>query len=278
MPTPRRCLVLRRGGLGDTLLMVPVLRALARVHPGARIEFAGVREFADVLVAHGVVAAAHSSEDLALWAPARARERLAPFDLVVTDDAAAHDAAPAAVLGFEPRPRDRRPLPLQIAGQLGLAVQLPQDAMLRVVGPTAPSGACVLAPGSGARAKNWPREHWLALAASLPAAVAIAVVVGPTEQERDDPRRWPWPRAVAFFADLTVVQLAQRLAAAATFVGNDSGPTHLAAMLGLRTVALFGGGDAAVFAPLGERVVVVQADGGQLAAITPAQVAQLVSA
>jgi ADP-heptose:LPS heptosyltransferase len=81
---------------------------------------------------------------------------------------------------------------------------------------------------------------------------------------------------VTFLAELSVVQVAQRLAAAAAFVGNDSGPTHLAAMLGLPTVALFGGGDAAVFGPLGPRVMVLQGDRGELAAITPEQVAAVV--
>lgn len=276
MALPRRCLVLRRGGLGDTLLMVPVLRALSRAHPAVRLEFAGVREFADVLVAFGVVAAAHSSEDFALWSPDRARQRLDAFDHIVAEDASVQLAAPEAtrVQVFEPRPQDRRPLPVQIAAQLGLTVRLPDDASLGAAAAT--SGACVLAPGSGARAKNWPRAHWLALAAALPRDRELAVVVGPTEQERDDPRAWPWPRAVTFLVEQTVVQLAQHLAAAVAFVGNDSGPAHLAAMLGLPTVALFGGGDAAVFAPLGPRVVVLQGDRGELAAITPKQVAAMV--
>ena len=277
MALPRRCLVLRRGGLGDTLLMVPVLRAVAREHPAIRLEFTGVREFADVLVAYGIVAVARSSEDLALWSPELARQRLAGFHHIVADDARVQTAAPTAacVQVFEPRPRDRTPLSQQIAAQLGLALHLPGDANLQVASAD-PRGPFVLAPGSGALAKNWPRAHWLELAAALPRDRELEVVVGPTEQERDDPRAWPWPRAVTFLADLSVVHLAQRLAAAAAFVGNDSGPTHLAAMLGLRTVALFGGGDAAVFGPLGPRVVVVQGERADIATITPEQVAAVV--
>ena len=41
------------------------------------------------------------------------------------------------------------------------------------------------------------------------------------------------------------------------FVGNDSGTTHLAAMLGAPTVALFGPTDPAVWAPTGPRVRVL---------------------
>jgi ADP-heptose:LPS heptosyltransferase len=51
--------------------------------------------------------------------------------------------------------------------------------------------------------------------------------------------------------------VAARLAAAAAFVGNDSGTTHLAAMLGAPTVAIFGPTDPAVWAPTGPRVRVL---------------------
>jgi ADP-heptose:LPS heptosyltransferase len=130
----------------------------------------------------------------------------------------------------------------------------------------------VLAPGSGSRTKNWPRAHWLALAAALPATAALAVVVGPTEQERDDPRTWAWPRPAQFLVDVAVVALASRLREASLFVGNDSGTTHLAAMLGLPTVALFGPSHAGVFSPQGPEVAVLQAPAGELAELAPATV------
>src|SRR4030095_7672823 len=66
-------LVVRRGGLGDTLLMAPLLRALRRRHPGRGLHFAGVREFAEILLQHGVVDRVLSSEDLARGAGGRAR-------------------------------------------------------------------------------------------------------------------------------------------------------------------------------------------------------------
>ena len=41
------------------------------------------------------------------------------------------------------------------------------------------------------------------------------------------------------------------------FVGCDTGPTHLAAQLGVPTIALFGPTDPAVWAPVGPRVRVI---------------------
>jgi ADP-heptose:LPS heptosyltransferase len=257
----RRILVLRRGGLGDTLLLLPLLRALRRRHPAAELTVAGVQEFAAVLAAHGGCDRTSSSEDLALWSPASARERLAAWDLVVADDPAAAAAAPPAttVYTVSLRPVGVAPFALQLARQLDLVPRWPEDGWLVAPDPAPRSGPVLLAPGSGSATKCWPRERWLDLGARL--AVAPVVVLGPAELERDDPRRWAWPPGTSFVVESEPVRLAARLAAAGVFVGNDSGPTHLAAMLGVPTVALFGPTDPRVWAPVGPHVRVFAADG-----------------
>ncbi|MBL9079413.1 MAG: glycosyltransferase family 9 protein [Planctomycetes bacterium] len=268
--TVHRLLVVRRGGLGDTLLMLPVLRALRRAHPAAALHFAGVREFAAVLADHGACDRVRSSEDLALWSAARARQRLADYDLVVADEPSVRDAARAARV-FDPQPAGDAPLGQQLARQLGLALQWPADAWLCARRTAPADGAIVLAPGSGGAAKCWPRPRWLALAAALPQPPHV--LVGPTEIERDDPRCWPWPVAPTFVVEPEPVVVARRLAVTArAFVGNDSGPTHLAAMLGVPTVALFGPSDARVFAPQGPccRVLVAAGASGDLSAASVA--------
>ena len=47
---------------------------------------------------------------------------------------------------------------------------------------------------------------------------------------------------------------------AGAYVGNDSGPTHLAAAVGAATVALFGPSRQDHFAPIGPNVRIVQAE------------------
>ena len=59
-----RVLCVRRGALGDTLLMIPALRALRAAFPDRRLEFAGNLDFAVLLERYGVVDRAFSSEDL----------------------------------------------------------------------------------------------------------------------------------------------------------------------------------------------------------------------
>lgn len=255
-----RILVIRRGGLGDTLLTVPLLRALRRGHVGA-LHLAGNRAFCDVPCAYGIVDVAHSAEDLELWVPDRARQCLAGFDLVFGDEPDCVQHAfdlHSHVAGT--------PYALQLARQVGCEPVWPEDCQLARPRHLA-TGAVVVAPGSGAADKCWPKEHWLALAHRLASSGhALEVVVGPVEIERGDPRTWPWPddseHAVTFVVEQQPVQLAKRLESSRAFVGNDSGTTHLAAMLGVPTVAVFVATDPTVWAPVGAHVSVVGAASG----------------
>ena len=274
---PARALLVRRGGLGDTLLLTAVLRAWRRVLPvGCELACAGMLDFVSLLQWSGVVDACRSSEDLVAWSRDACQARLAAFTHVFTDDPALVAAAPATTLvrAFDPRPQGASPLPLQIAAQLELTLRWPDDhALSAPVVATAWADVVVLAPGSGGRTKCWPVVHWLQSAACLRArGVMVVVLVGPVERERDDPSRWPWPAGVAVAAPRDTIELARGLAGARAFVGNDSGPTHLAAMLGRPTVALFGPSDAAVFAPIGPRVQVLRAPGQRLEALLPERV------
>jgi ADP-heptose:LPS heptosyltransferase len=42
------------------------------------------------------------------------------------------------------------------------------------------------------------------------------------------------------------------------YLGNDSGITHLAAALGIKTVAIFGPTDPAIYAPIGPAVTILR--------------------
>jgi ADP-heptose:LPS heptosyltransferase len=264
-----RILVVRRGGLGDTLLMLPALRALRAAQPAAELHAAGVREHVDVLVEFGAADAALSSEDLQAWAlaaggeaAARARARCAGYACVFADDPlfAALAGPRCRVQVFEPRPEfaDRHAAQ-QICEQFGLPFEARGFALPPPV--LAADAPIALAPGSGSPQKCWPRERWLELARQLAAQRRIAVVVGPVERERDDPTRWPWPAGCSFLADLSVTALAHALRAARAVVANDSGVAHLSAALSVPTIAIFGPTDPRVWAPQGRSVLVLCGSG-----------------
>jgi heptosyltransferase-3 len=117
----------------------------------------------------------------------------------------------------------------------------------------------VIHPGAGSPRKCWPIERFIELATELKrGGRPVRFVVG--EVERD---RW----SVADLNKLTTVaplnscgnliELLGEISSAATFVGNDSGPAHLAAIIGVPTIALFGPTSPAQWKPLGPRVQVL---------------------
>ena len=96
----RRVLFVRRGALGDTLLVAAVLRALRRRSPAGELHVAGVLELAQLLVHAGVADVARSREAFATWSPERAAPQLAGYELVIADDPGFAAVAPAGIAKF----------------------------------------------------------------------------------------------------------------------------------------------------------------------------------
>ena len=113
-----------------------------------------------------------------------------------------------------------------------------------------------IAPGSGAREKNWLEEYFLAVAKWWrDSGGAVVLLVGPVESERGGIDRLRQHCVVA--RDLSLSKLAALLDRSDVYLGNDSGVTHLAAGLGVPTFALFGPSDPRQWAPRGKRVAVI---------------------
>lgn len=140
-------------------------------------------------------------------------------------------------------------------------------------------GPVVLHPGAGSPQKCWPLDRFRELALLLMDRLRRPVIwcLGEPELERMRPEE---RRALEALGELSVcpslVGLLELLRRAAVLVGNDSGPGHLAATVGVPVVSLFGPTDPEVWQPLGPRVEVVRAPGGDLAALTAMAVAEAV--
>lgn len=115
----------------------------------------------------------------------------------------------------------------------------------------------VLSPGSGAREKNWPIGSYMAVAEWWEKKFdgQSVVVLGPVEEEREQNGNcWGNARVVR---GLELAKLAALISRCDLYLGNDSGVSHLAAAVGVKTVALFGPTDPLQWAPRGRRVTVV---------------------
>jgi heptosyltransferase-3 len=104
--------------------------------------------------------------------------------------------------------------------------------------------------------KCWPLDNFVALAAILKQnGLQVAFLLGPAEQERFSPDQIRQLQSVApILSDLTLTESMQLLCCADLFVGNDSGISHLAAALGIRSLVLFGPSNPCLYQPIGPNV------------------------
>jgi ADP-heptose:LPS heptosyltransferase len=117
----------------------------------------------------------------------------------------------------------------------------------------------MLAPGSGAREKNWPDASFRVVADWWRRICgAVVVVLGPVEEEKGDYTALCQGAVVA--RSLNLGKLAALLVRSDLYLGNDSGVSHLAAALGVATAVLFGPSNVARWAPRGKNVTVVTQD------------------
>ena len=279
----RHVLIFHQAALGDFVLTWPFAVALARIFPQSRIVYVTGRdkgllaervlrlESAD---AEGGWHALYAEGEVAL--PERAGKLLAGAHAVYafgetspTWLANVRRLNPAAHVVPVPVPRDG-------AGHwtddllATLAAHKPEaEATRQILRSVAErgigfarrgGGGVVIHPGSGSPDKCWPTDRFAALAASLTAAGRVVrFLVGDVERDR-----WPADALarLSAVADVrrpaTLVDLLADLSTADAFVGNDSGPAHLAGIVGVPTTALFGPTDPARWHPLGPAVRTVR--------------------
>jgi len=118
-------------------------------------------------------------------------------------------------------------------------------------------------PGSGRSATAWPAERFAAVGSALLREfrnIVLLAIGGSSEQRLCGELCAAWgPRSHNLAGRLSVFGSASVLSQCATFIGNDSGPTHLAALVGIPCIAIFSARNApGQWAPLGEHHVVIE--------------------
>jgi ADP-heptose:LPS heptosyltransferase len=128
----------------------------------------------------------------------------------------------------------------------------------KLVAPSAPPARpiAVIHPVAATPEKTWRAEGFLAVAERLRALGMEPVFIGAAEDDLA-----PF-RAFRTIAGAPLVQVKTLLAGASFFVGNDSGPAHMAAAFGLPVVVIFGNSNPAIWGPWRTASEVVAAPGG----------------
>ncbi len=106
------------------------------------------------------------------------------------------------------------------------------------------SGYAVIHPFASRPDKTWPAERFLAVAEHLRGACGLEPVLlaGPCDDASPFKRLRIWHNA-------PLAEIKSLMAGAQLFVGNDSGPAHIAAAFGVPVVVLFGSSNPITWAP-----------------------------
>ncbi|MEE2657008.1 MAG: glycosyltransferase family 9 protein [Candidatus Latescibacterota bacterium] len=191
------------------------------------------------------------------------------------------DSCPGDVLLADPRPPETghchisSHLLAPLRGRVAVADPLPR---IRAPLPTLSeprSHGVIVHPGGGGQHKCWPASRFAELIAQLcDHGADVAVLLGPVEADRGIGSELA--QRVPVFRPQSPLKLAARLASAKLFVGNDSGPGHVAAAVGTPVITLFGPTQAPVWRPIGRSCRVIRAPDGDLATIEVSEVRDLV--
>jgi ADP-heptose:LPS heptosyltransferase len=140
---------------------------------------------------------------------------------------------------------------------LGAPVTEIPRAKLRVsAGGPAPRATAVIHPVAATPEKTWRADGFLAVADYLKGSGLEPVFIGGAG---DDLSQFRGYRTIA---GAPLSEIKTLLSTASLFVGNDSGPAHMAAAFGVPAVVIFGDSDPAIWGPWRTVSQVIAAPGG----------------
>jgi predicted lipopolysaccharide heptosyltransferase III len=148
--------------------------------------------------------------------------------------------------------------PLRVVPDSSLRI-VSRDKLLNAgLGPT--QNYAVIQPTSKFQTKEWTAEGFAEVADDLKARHAIQVifVTGPGETARMERVIARCQSSPIVLHGISVSELVWVIQGARIFIGNDSGPTHIAAALQVPVVVLFGSSDSQVWYPWKAHCQIVQ--------------------
>jgi len=283
----RRILVVRPGGMGDMILLLPMLKHLRQRYPDAEIDLVCEQRNREIPGLAG------ESAKLLLYDahPLRTMLRLLrrQYDLAV-DTEQFHNfsavmtwfsGAPVRI-GFKINP-GRNPLYTHLVNYDLAGYEA--DEFIRLLAPLGTTGkavveGCLKAPvtegerlilihvGASTRYKHWAPEKFAELAkrlTSLPGTRSFSVGLVGNRKDKALAETIAGisglgERVKVLAGEMTLSQTAGLIGRAELFIGGDSGLAHLAVALAVPTVVLFGPSDPMKWGARGSRHAVVRKD------------------
>jgi ADP-heptose:LPS heptosyltransferase len=263
LPRGSRVLVLRLRSLGDCVLSTPALHLLKLHRPDLELGVASERRFAPVFEGNPDLSAivdptvrsvrrfrpdvclnlhgGSRSARLTALSGASCRAGFAHYSLPFIYN---HRIPRAQVILGEERPVHTAEHMASAVFSLGVPVRDIPRARLFAEPERRDSAYAVIHPFASHPEKTWPPRFFLQLAQHLRRELDLQPVFisGPGE-DLSPFQMWPT------VASPPLRRTKQLLAGASAFVGNDSGPAHMAAAFGLATMVFFGPSNPVTWAP-----------------------------
>ena len=258
--------IVRPGGLGDSLLLAPSL-AVLKNQGHDRVVLVGYPERLEPLRSAGLAREVYSL-DTWLTVPERVLGPSGhPEDCGVTVDSffpqtpvGLPSSIPVAY--HPPFPPEVEPTHVaeHIAKCLAVELKATRDSPLKCLLPgldDPESGRIWIHPGAGSPEKRWLWQRFLGLEKELRRSSErrVSFLLGEAEGDIAEVFRRKW---INVHTCTSVSDLLSLFRKNDLYIGNDSGPSHLAGLLGLRTLAIFGPTDPVQWSPWGEDVRVVK--------------------
>ncbi len=249
-----KILVIKHGAFGDIVLSLPAMAAIRAAHPQAQITLLTTPPYAKLLAASPYFDQIETDSRPAIWnlpGLLRLREQLRGFDMVYDLQTSARSSNYFALAGkpswsgiakgcsYPHADANRNHIHTRerLAGQLAAAgISTIQPDLSWLTGANIsrfnlPEKFALLVPGASVHRpeKRWPEQNFAALARSLKLP---SIIIGGAGEAQSVP-------GLNLTGQTSFLELAAITARASLAIGNDTGPMHLAAALGIPAVVLF---------------------------------------
>jgi heptosyltransferase-3 len=284
-----RMLILRLAQIGDSLITFPIIRALREKYPDPHITYVGNSAVLPIAQDWGLAEEVYAQGRLeydkpmteemirsSKWLPLLQQADLVIYWLLYQDkdgyagkDMLAAGAKKVIIVdGFPQVDLSKHWMETMAAG-----AGFP-DLKVEHIAPFTPlkqaSEFCMfdppiaIHPGCSDEERTWPAASFAAIINQLlRLQQPVLLLAGPDDDEQLQLVRKhllpaPKPGLLTILRNAPIVEVARQIKKCKCYLGNDSGMTHLAALLGVPTIALFLPDFAVTMHPLGPSVEIIQ--------------------
>jgi len=286
IPAPDKILVIRPGGIGDAVHLIPFIKVLRKAYPKAEIDILAEKRNGAVFSLSDDVSNVIQYDSL----PGLLHTFRNKYDLVFDTEqwhrlsaVIARLTRASMIVGYATNERGKLfthtvnysqddyesysflglLVPLNLASQKDFAppfLVIPESAQIKtsnMMGKQIGTPFAVIFPGASIEERRWGAQNFAELAARLYKKGLSSVVIGGSADSVDCDLIAGRGHALRLAGKTSLIETAAVIEKAALLISGDSGILHIGVGLDRPTVSLFGPGRADKWAPRGDKHIVI---------------------